>query len=97
MHYKTSLLSKFLKTDMVGLGCRIKANCPHAGPAPTAVVGVPSVWVFLRNPSPYLRKYRRKPPDVTGVVYKLQNRFSNADCKHKLYKNNHYNINLFQL
>ena len=97
MYYKTSLLSKFLKTDVVGLGCRIKANCPHVGPGPTAVVGVRSRQIFLRNPSPYLCEYRRKPPDVIGVVYKLQNRFSNADSKHKLYKNNHCNINLFQL
>ena len=34
----------------VVLGCRIKGNCPHMGPGPTG--GVPSVWVFLRDPNP---------------------------------------------
>ena len=41
------------------LGYSVKANCPHVGPRPTGVV--PSVRVFLRYPSPYLRQFRRKP------------------------------------
>ena len=44
----------------VGLGHRIKANCLLMGPGP--VGGVPSVGVFLRDSSPYLREFRRKPP-----------------------------------
>ena len=39
----------------VGLGHRIKANCLLMGPGP--VGGVPSVGVFLRDPSPYLREF----------------------------------------
>ena len=34
-----------------------KADCLKKGPRP----GMPSVGVFLRDPSPYLRKFRRKP------------------------------------
>ena len=33
----------------VGLGCRVKANCPHVGPWSTG--RGPSVGVFLRDPS----------------------------------------------
>ena len=35
------------------VGCRYKTNCSHVG-------GMPSVRVFLRDPSPCLRKFRRK-------------------------------------
>ena len=35
-----------------GLGCGIKANCSHVRPGPAW--GMPSVEVFLRDPSPYL-------------------------------------------
>ena len=41
------------------VGCRLKADCPLMGPGP--VEGVPSVGVFQRDPSPYLREFRRKP------------------------------------
>ena len=41
------------------VGCRLKANCPLVGPGP--IGGVPSVGVFQRDPSPYLREFRRKP------------------------------------
>ena len=43
----------------VGLGCRIKANCPLVRPGPVRIV--PSVGVFLRDPSLYLREFLRKP------------------------------------
>ena len=39
--------------------CRVTANCPLVGPRP--VKGVPFVGVFLRDPSPYLSEFRRKP------------------------------------
>ena len=39
--------------------CRVKANCPHVEHAPT--VGVPSVRIFLRDLSSYLREFQRKP------------------------------------
>ena len=41
------------KTKSELVGCRVKANCPLVGPG--TVGGVPSVEVFLRDPSPYLR------------------------------------------
>ena len=41
------------------VGCRVKANCPLVGLGP--VGGAPSVGVFLRDSSPYLREFRRKP------------------------------------
>ena len=40
-------------------GCRYESNCPLVGPG--TIGGVPSVGVFLRYPSPYLREFRRKP------------------------------------
>ena len=43
----------------VGLGCRFKGDCPLVGPEPKG--GVPSVGIFLRDPSPYLREFRGKP------------------------------------
>ena len=58
----------FLKIDSVlrqviitikRLGCGIKGNCPHVGPGP-AGGECPSTGVFLRDPSPYLREFRRK-------------------------------------
>ena len=42
---------------VVVVGC--KANCPLVGPG---LIGcVPSVGVFLMDPSPYLHEFRRKP------------------------------------
>ena len=41
------------------VGFRIESNCPLVGPG--IIGGMPSVVVFLRDPSPYLRKFRRKP------------------------------------
>ena len=37
----------------------VKADCLRDGPRP--ICGVPSVGVFLRDPSPYLSEFRRKP------------------------------------
>ena len=36
-----------------------KANCPLLGPGP--IGGVPSMGVVLKDPSPCLREFRRKP------------------------------------
>ena len=41
------------------VGCRFRANCLFVGPEP--IEGVPSMGVFQRVPSPYLREFRRKP------------------------------------
>ena len=49
----------------VRLDCRVlgfKANCLLVGPG--IIGGMPSVGVFLRDPSPYLREFRRKPRDA---------------------------------
>ena len=40
-------------------GVGVKADCLNIGPRP--IGGLPSVGVFLRDPSPYLREFRRKP------------------------------------
>ena len=40
-------------------GCRHESNCLLVGPG--TVGGVPSVGVFLWDPSPYLRDFRRTP------------------------------------
>ena len=45
--------------DWLLVGCRLKANCRLVGPEPMG--DVPSVGVFLRDPSAYLREFRRKP------------------------------------
>ena len=37
------------------VGCRVKANCTLLGPKSAGIV--PSVGVFLRDPSPYLREF----------------------------------------
>ena len=44
----------------VGLGWVVdfEANCPLVGPGPIEVV--PSVGVFPRDPSPYLREFRKE-------------------------------------
>ena len=49
------LVTQFGVLDGVG----VKADCLNIGPRP--IGGLPSVGVFLRDPSPYLRKFRRKP------------------------------------
>ena len=41
-----------------GGGVGAKADCLKKGPRP--IGGMPSVRVFLRDPSPYLREFRRK-------------------------------------
>ena len=50
----------FLKKwdTQVELGCRVEANWPHVGPGPTQ--GVHAIGVFLKDPSLYLREFRRK-------------------------------------
>ena len=49
----------FFIVFMVGMGSRIKINCPRIGPVNEREC-LP--WgVFLRGPSPYLREFRRKP------------------------------------
>ena len=39
-------------------------NCPLLGPG--TIGGVPSVKVFLRDPSPYLPKFRTKPRKIAN-------------------------------
>ena len=45
--------------DWLLVRCKVKANCSFMGAGP--VGEVPSVEVFLRDPSPYVREFRRKP------------------------------------
>ena len=41
-----------------GVGVGDKADCLKKGPRP--IGGMPSVGVFLRDPSPYLHEFRKK-------------------------------------
>ena len=59
MHY--SLYIQIIKCVLLSIwlvGCRVKDNCPLMGPG--SVRGMLYVRIFLRDPSPYLRKFRRK-------------------------------------
>ena len=58
----------FYYKETVGMGCRIKANCPLVEPGPTG--GMPSVSFFLRDPSPYLRVRRKLRKTPIGKVEK---------------------------
>ena len=48
-----------LRVLSIGGGVDVNADCLKKGPMPMG--GMPSVGVFLRDPSPYLRELRRKP------------------------------------
>ena len=52
MNISTNKTLNKQQVERVGLGCRFQTNCPLVGPGP--IGGVPSVGVFLRDPSPYL-------------------------------------------
>ena len=62
--------------------CRIKTDFPTVGPL--LLRGMPSVEIFLRDPSPHIREFRRKPwktpkglVDKRDLVLNLaQNRFT---------------------
>ena len=43
-------------------GCRFESNCPLVGPG--TIGRLPSVEVFLRDLSPYLREFQRKPRKI---------------------------------
>ena len=53
---------------MVCGGVGVKADCLKKGPRP--IGGMPSVGVFLKDPSPYFREFRRKPRGIIGNVLK---------------------------
>ena len=54
-------ISVLVGANCDGLCCVVgfKANCPLVGPG--LIGGVPSVGIFLRDPSPYLLEFWRKP------------------------------------
>ena len=53
------LIQKHVSLVLIIQGCRVKANCPLVGPG--RLGAVPSMGIFLRDPSSYLREFRRKP------------------------------------
>ena len=55
------LFSKNSQIRMVELGCGSKASCPHVEPDPEEGKWCQWEGGFLRNSSPYLREFRRKP------------------------------------
>ena len=59
MMWKSEIIHKKKHPESVCCCRFLKVNCPLLGPGPTG--GVPSVGVFLRDPSLYLRKFRWKP------------------------------------
>ena len=62
-HCKDQVCTGFELTSLfsaeVGLRCRFKTSCPLAGRESLGIVYC--VGVFLRDPSPHLREFRRKP------------------------------------
>ena len=50
------IINKILEVNIIGLGCRNEANCPHMEPGPMR--GMPSVGVVS---SPFLHDFQRKP------------------------------------
>ena len=60
---------------MKGCGCKDKVNCPHIGPGP---MGKYPPWgVFLRNPVPYFREFRRKSQKTANGYVDKRDRGSN--------------------
>ena len=61
MIYSTSFQSRgrsrSVEDGLLVVGCRFESNCPLVGPG--TIDGMPSVGVFLRDPSPYLREFRK--------------------------------------
>ena len=47
------------------IGCRDKANCPHV--KPWLLEKCPPWGAFLKDLSPYLREFRRKPRKALKV------------------------------
>ena len=63
--------------------CRVYSRLSHEGPRPMG--WMPSVGVFLRDPSPYLRKFRRKPLSSEGDSFLIV-LFATFYCKYIIYK-----------
>ena len=62
------MIKKFEETEDLrviwGGGVGVKSDCLKKGPRPRqerTEGGMPSVGILLRDPSPYLREFRRKP------------------------------------
>ena len=62
---KNTLTLSHQFSSLAGLGCRTKANCPLVRPGP--VGGVPSVGVFLRDPS---RRVSEKTTETSILGHK---------------------------
>ena len=57
---------------MVWCGVGVKADCLKKGPRPIGVM--PSVGVFQRDSSPYLREFRRKPRKTPNGLVDMRDR-----------------------
>ena len=58
-HHQISRAFKLAKFCIrCSCGCRLKSNCPLVRLG--TIDDMPSVGVFLRDPNPYLREFRRK-------------------------------------
>ena len=54
------------------IGCGFESNRPLAGPG--IIGGMPSMEFFLRDPSPYLREFQRKPGKTPNGYADKRNR-----------------------
>ena len=61
--YRIATQEIFCNTSGVG----VKADCLKKGPRP--IGGMPTVGVFLRDPSPYLREFGENHLNITEKVY----------------------------
>ena len=78
----------FYSNHPVRLGSKIKADFPHVVPWPAG--RVPSVEAFLRDPSPYLRKFwRKKRITQNSLVDKIDQEFISALLVCRFWEYNH--------
>ena len=66
------------------MGCRNKANCPHAGPGP--IRGMFSMGIFLMDPSSYLRKVDKRDQGLNLAPPLYQFRAQNHSATVGAYK-----------
>ena len=64
------------------VGCRVSGRLPHWLPKPMG--GMPSLGVFLRDPSRYLREFRRKPRKTPND--KVDNRYRGLNLAFPVYQ-----------
>ena len=59
IYWNGTFVLVYMKKFQILLVLGNESNCQHEGPG--TIIGMPSAGVFLRDPSVYLHKFRRKP------------------------------------